>query len=465
MYRRLALAIAAGVAISACADDREQSPTAPGSTITPEFTTGATCNYTDVKKYARNLFGTSGPGSLGYKLAGEMSKFGKDTPQATNLAFDIFAEIARKRNATTGTWTTANRDDAANLTVEVIKCANVSLTADINFSVPAQVAGLLANLKLALTTPTGGYEVRGGVSGTLAGSTVDPETSVLTTDTQSGVAPDGQTWLSWFGARTLLYGYPTTSFAGESIADVIGPSTYDWSLVRKKTGTTTPAYTGLGKVTVCLTVSVEAATPEEAQLTADKFRLQKTNSILEVATDVSGVTCLIRTASSSFSSKLVDLALDLVAPSKLYAAAFGKLPAGTSPTGSAGSFSSFQGGNPDSTLVTWTNPPADGTLAGIPGTDGGAVKVSVTGEAFTPWVGVWLHIYGVDNNGAKTDFGGSCAITDGAGIATFGGLDAPKTGGFNLYVETQSTVCDPDASVTNYTPVVVQAPSRINVRP
>jgi hypothetical protein len=442
MNRRLVAAIVAAVAVSACADDREQSPTGPGSATTPDYLVGATCNYTDVKKYARNLFGSTGNGT---KLAGELAKFAKDSPQATAKGFDIFAEIAAKRDG--GPWTAQNVEDAARLTEQVIYCADVVLTAG--------TTNLLANLRLALSKPTGAYAVPLGTS----------SGSVLTTDKQSGVQPDNTTWGNWLGSRTLVYGYPlTTTIAGESTEGVIGSPGYDWSLVRAKP---LPAlvYNGPGKVTVCLTVEVEAANQVEAQLLADKFRVQKTASILEVATDVSGVECLVRTASVSLPEKLFNYAARLVAPTELHAAAFAGLRTSTSPTGSAGSFSPFQGGNPGSTVLTWDNEPADGTVASVGGEDGTAIRVLARGEGNTPWTGVRLHIYGIDNNGAKTEFSNSCATTLDTGIATFTGLAAPKTGGFRLFVETGAAICGTDASVTNYAPSTLEATDRIVVRP
>lgn len=457
MSRRLVAAIAVALVVSACTDDREQSPTSPGSSVSPEFLHIGTCNYNDVKKYARNLFGSTG---AGYKLAQEMSKYAAETSQATNLGFDIFAAVAQKRAG--AVWTDQNLEDAAKLTEQAIYCQDVYLTAG--------PVDLYDNLFKALTKPTGGYAVRAGKAGALKSGPDDPATSVLTTNSQSGVEPNNLSWPAWLLTRTLVYGYPTEAFPGELTDQIYGTAAYDWSLVRANPlpPITQAQYGGEGKVTLCLTVEVSSLGE------AAKFRLQKVETILEVVTaGVSGINCVESTVPTpgpqsfglSLQNRLVNLAARLVLPTRVYAAA---AKTTTSPTGSAGSFSPFQGSNPLATMLDWVYPPDDGTLTSIQSTTPGVpVTVSVTGSNQTPWVGVWLHFYGIDNNGAKGEFPGNCAITNGEGKAEFKNLAGPKTGGFTVFVETKSQVCDPDAdaSVTGFPPVVLSAPDRIIVRP
>jgi hypothetical protein len=453
MNRRVVTTIAAALVVVGCAEDREQSPTSPGA---PEYLIGATCNYTNVKKFAKDLFGT-GPG---FTLAGQMAKFAANSQQATNLGFDIFREIANKRDgATTAAWNPFV-PTAAKLTEQVIFCANVTLTA--GNTEPAQQR--LANLEKALTKPTGGYAVRAGKAGASADGADDLDQAVLTSDLQSGVDRISSTWTGWFGSRTLLYGYPTDEFAGESRSAVYGNAAYDWSLVRAGSGLTT--YPGKGKVTVCLTVDADL-------VPITKFRLQKVATILEVVTPVTGIDCIISTAATPNSaalplrSRLAEFAAGLLLPNQLYAAFL--LKTTTKPTGSAGSFSSFQGGDPAAVQIAWLHEPADGTLSnGIPSEDAGEpVTVSVKGGAGTPWQGVKLRIYGEDNNGAKVDFDGACVETNALGEAEFPNLDAPKSGGFNLFVETHPQVasCSVDPDVDNFTKATLPLDHRIIVRP
>src|SRR5687768_12019625 len=126
MSRRLAVVAAVGLATLACQDARDTVLTGPELQLT-----GPACKYSDVKKYARNLFGSNSPG---YALAAAMSGFAPNSDDATNKAFDIFAAIAAKRDATT--FTTQNLDDAANLTLQVVRCANVGSTSHNTGPVP-----------------------------------------------------------------------------------------------------------------------------------------------------------------------------------------------------------------------------------------------------------------------------------------------------------------------------------------
>jgi hypothetical protein len=453
MSRRFVTTIVAALVVAGCAEDREQSPTSP---IGPDLLVGATCKYNDVKSYARDLFGAS---SVGYTLASQMAKFPANSAKATNLGFDIFREIEKERDATADAAWNALVPTAAKLTEQVIFCADVFLTAGNN----EPASERLANLEKGLTKPTGGYAVRAGAT---ASGDPDPEKAVLTSDLQSGVDKTSSTWAGWFGSRTLLYGYPTEEFTGELRNAIYGNAAYNWSLVRYGGSTTT--YPGKGRVTVCITVDTDLQP-------ASKFRLQKVATILETVTAVDGVDCIESTAGTPgtgvavlpLQTRLAQFAAGLLLPERLHAAFLTKTT--TKPTGSPSSFSVFQAGNPDVTQLAWLYPPADGTLRkGIPSTVAGKpVTVTVAGGQNTKWQGVKLRIYGIDNNGAKVPFGGSCVETNSAGEAAFPNLSAPKNGGFNLFVETHPEVagCTIDPDVENFTQTTLPAPDRIIVRP
>jgi hypothetical protein len=460
MSRRVVTAIVAVLVVAGCTEDREQSPTAPAG---PDFLVGATCRYNDVKQYARDLFGSTGAGTV---LANQMSKFGPNTTQATNLGFDILQEIASQRDAATDLAWNPLVETAAKLTEQVIFCSNVFLTA--GNTEPALER--LANLTKALTKPEGGYAVRAGKAGAQRNGTPDPETPVLTSDLQSGVDATSDTWADWFGSRTLLYGYPTDEFIGESREAIYGNAAYDWSLVRASPMTT--SYPGKGKVSICITYDKDLYAEDVID---KKFRLQKPTTILEVAAPVDGLDCQISDATAPgdqfaarpLPTRLAEFAAGLLLPERLHAAFLAK--ATTKPTGSAGSFSVFQGGDPEMAHVEWVHAPADGTLRrGIPSVDRGEpVTVKVTGGEDTPWQGVKLRIYGEDNNGAKVPFDGACVETNSAGVAEFPDLAAPKSGGYNLFVETHPSVtgCSVDPDVDSFDAVTVPAPDRIIVRP
>jgi len=448
MSRRLVAAIVVGIVVSACADDREHSPTSPDGSLSPNFIAGAVCRYTDVKQYARNLFG---PNSTGYRLAQDFSGFPANStnPQAIKLAFDIFAEIAKKRDLAyasstdNNTFTSTNELDAANLTVQVINCAAVSATDQVSAFQKALESG-------------GGYAVRGGPVGAVVNG------QVTAADGQAAVNAPTNNYGAWLSnGRALFYGYPLTTLFpdGESSAGLSGRVSYNWSLIRPANP---PALAGSGTVSLCVVFDDVQFPSYLVQL-----RVQKSANILKFE-DVE-LDCSQNPFGGSFSStrlgaRLARAIADWVTPAPLYAA-FGTK--GTSPTGSAGSFSPFQVVNPELPVLAWVNPPADGTLAGIPGEDGGDVTVSVTGAEGVAWTNALLHIYGEDNNGAKVEFPGSCEETDDDGKATFDDLAAPKTGGYNLFVETNPSagVCSADLDVNSFDKVTLPAPTRINVRP
>ena len=424
MNRRLLATIAVAVAIVGCAEDGEQSPTSPGLTGGPEFVAGnGTCQFNDLKKYARDLFGS---GSTGLSLANQMSGFSAGSTQATNLGFDIFAAIADKRNDPS-VFTADNISNAANLTVEVIECSKVS----------ASGATTIAAFAAALGS-TGGYEVRGQAED-------DNDAAVVTADNLSGVnAPTGQDFTDLVGKRTLFYGSPAETFSNEASSN----RAYDWSIVQSGTplaGLDSPAL-----VAICI----------EFEDTIDKledFRVEHEGSAVQTILPLSSAFLACpATLPTVGAASITDRLLALIAPTPLYA--IGKFTG--SPTGSAGSFSRFEGVDPQAVLVSYASAPKDARKNQVvPGTDG-PVAIFVTGANLTPWEGVTVRLSGIDNNGDKIGFTGNVAVTDENGIATFPTLKTGKTGGFRLLAETRET----DAGTDSYTQGT-KLSDRFNVRP
>jgi hypothetical protein len=428
MSHRLMCALVVVLGISACSTDDARGPTAPDLQVT-----GAACNYNDVKKFARNLFGAN---STQYDFAQEMSRLAANSPAATAKAFDIFAAVAAKRDA--GSFSAQNVDDAANLTVQVIACANVAVSDA--FSVATFTQALQG---------FGGYQVRGG-----GGS----ESQVVTTKNMlSGIAPPfNVTFATWLGGRALLYARAITTFSVEAS----GGRAYNWSIVRPAlAGGALPALSAPGRVAIC----VDDPTLDGPSATISIYRIQHQAGALNTILPFDPATGLSLGCPPTLPPppvfSMTQQFYRWLSPAPLYAAAAVR---STSPTGSPGAFSPFEVVTPGTIQISFDYPPADGPLAGpIPSTTpDSAVSVLITGQNGTAWQGTTVRIFGVNNNGAKDDFSNAVAMTNEFGRARFPGLTAPKVGGYTIYAETQAT-----GNISAFEPATVQAPARINIRP
>ena len=436
MSRRLVAAIVAALAVAGCADDREQSP------MSPELVIGANCRYNDVKRYARDLFGSNTPG---YDLAQQMSGFAANSDGATGLAFDIFAAIAAKRNAALAdaddalVFTSTDISNAANLTVQTIACARVSLSGP----------GSATIFQQALAT-TGGYEVRGDATKDASLNS----TPVKTGDGLSGVntpVTDGSNELfsAWLTTRTLFYGRPISTFSSE----FSNGRAYDWSIVQAGTSLTGVPRPGL--VSLCIELPDDASDADLAQYRVE-HRVNTLKTILPF-TDESFLTCPAVLPTVVTRSAITDRLIRLIAPEPAYAFAVGK---SGSPTGSAGSFSPFEAVNPVDVRISFTSDPKDSFKnQALLGTKG-PVAVKVTGDKGTPWQAVTVVIYGVNNNGEKVLFSEATEETNEAGIATFDAISTNKTGAYKLVAKTQET--SPGSVSFSQDSVISK---RFNVRP
>jgi hypothetical protein len=410
MSRRLLATIVVVLAIAACADDREQSPTSP------DFGKGGggatTCNYNDVKKYARDLFGAS---SAEATIAQNMSGFPAGSASATSLGFDLLAAIATKRNGGTG-LTDTEISNGANLAANIVPCSDVKTFGE---TTVAAFSSALAS--------GGAFEVP--VSGT---------STVLASDKQAGIRAFGNDFLTWLDARALIFGYPLADpFAdGEltgTAAGLTGRVTFEWSVVAEQS-VNLPT-TNYGTFSQCVIVDNDAD--------LFKLRIEKLTQLLEVsASPIAGLECPAPPADftrADRSNTLGQRLLALLAPAPLHAAALGRTG---SPTGSAGSFSPFQVSNPVNVVVTFTQQPRDGKVnTALP-----TFKVKVTGSKGKEWEGVLVQVTAFNNNGVTVETDNDQAVTDADGIATFDELIINKAGAYKLSAITVSPSEDPDVN-------------------
>lgn len=424
MCRRTLFAVVGALALAACGDNRDSPPTSPNLQVG----TGPACKPTDLKKYAKALFGTNTPGNdIALQLAGQTP----NSATATGLAFDLFAAIAAKRDAAPASFTAGNASDGSNLTLQTIACADVAVSGDLTFD--AFNAALSAG---------GGYQVR-GVSG-------DGEATVVSSPVLAGVRPpEGQTFAAWLGSRTLFYGRPITTFSSE----VSGGKAYNWAIVYQ--GRNLPDLTSNpGLVSVCV------SSPDPA--TDATLRVQHVATILPQTTVLS-LACLdppeivLGRSDRSFVARMMGL----LAPAPLSAASL--VRTGT-PTGNAGSFSPFEAVVPVKSILSFQNQPKDGnvgqSIVATNATGGGPIQVKSTGSGKTPWEGVTIQILGVNNNGNFVAFNNDKALTNASGIATFTGLNVNKTGAYKLVAVTIQI----DDQVTNFTSNQVSS-AKFNIRP
>jgi hypothetical protein len=409
----------------ACTDDRAPEPTSPN------FMTGATCKYSDVKKYAKNLFGSPSPG---YSLAQQISGFTKDSPEATGIAFQIFAAIAQKRNETPDF--SAFVSDAANLSIQTANCADVTAGND-----PVTLAAFTLSLG-----PSGGYAVPGTGVGSLFAK--DLQASVNSPSTGFG------TWLS--NKPALFFGYvpQTAQTPGESQVGFTGRKVYTWSILRP---VGSPGLVGKGSVSLCVLY-------DELAVNGDQFRVQKLTNILENQDRSlpcnAALLASAATVPTGFFAGLVHRVGTWLAPQPLHAV----LATTKTPTGSGGNFSNFYVVNPNSVNISFSVKPVDGTVSGgIPGVGGQDVTVLVEGAGHTPWTGVEVEVFGTDNNGNFVSFSGNTGTTGSNGKVSFPDLAPTQTGAYRMYAATFSS--DPDLDIAAFTPDTTAAAVKIIVRP
>jgi hypothetical protein len=429
--------------LAACDNAPDAGPTGPQFQLS-----GLACKPATVQKLARSVFGNGSPGLAAAQLI--------TTNQTANVtpAFTIFNEIGKKA---AGGLTGQSKWDAANLTVQTIACAAVaSSDPSVNALEDTVQFGQALELK-------GAYAVRGtdGSDNAL----VKSHNADLTDPTQvvgaagirppAGVYPAGG-FRAWQGGRVLFYGYPRGGFSNEA-APAAGRTAFDWFTVKPLVADVAATADLSGTFGIC----VNAAAGEDG-----KLRVQHEQTIIPISSfTVCPFATSLRFDPVRLGRPLTGLewfARTFFAPTELHAAT---LLLTTSPGGTAKKFSPYEVVNPADVQLAFQNQPADGFVnQPIPSTVANApITVTAKGDQDTPWEGVSIQIFGINNNGLKEPFTNDVAVTDATGTATFPLLASPKTGGFNLYAVTLPPLNDPD--VANFAPDTAAAAQRINIRP
>jgi hypothetical protein len=429
--------------VAACDDSPDAGPTAPQLQLS-----GLVCKPSTVQKFARSLFGS---GSPGVAAAQQIT-----TNQTANVSyvFTIFSEIEK---TAMGGLSGLPKSYAANLTVQSLACA-AAASSDPSINALEDTVPFAKALEL-----TGAFAVRGLNASDNAdvkshnANLLDPAAVVGAAGIRApaGVYPDGG-FRAWQGGRALFYGYPRGGFSSEA-APTAGRTAFEWFTVKPLVSDVAATADLSGTFGIC----VNAAAGEEA-----KLRVQHEQTITPI---ISFTVCPFATAlrldSDHMERPLTGLrwfARTFFAPTELHAAT---LLLTTSPGGTAKKFSPYEVVNPASVKLAFGNQPADGFVnQPIPSKVAGApVTVTATGDAGTPWEGVSIRIFGINNNGLKVPFSNDLAVTDATGTASFSLVASPKTGGFNLYAMTVPPGNDPD--IANFAPDTTTANQRINIRP
>jgi hypothetical protein len=360
-----------------------------------------------IKGATRDLFGQQAAENT---LAGQLTRTG----QATNvpIGFQLIRSIATLRNGSP-TWSSTQAGLGATITVNLIWCMDVAVTAPVS-----EIS--LANFTSALGDQ-GLYEVRGG-------SGAADESTAIARDGLSGIGPIAPaTFASHLGGEALIYGREITN---SGLAPNAGRR-YDLSLVRSSKA----ALAGLTARTLCSEFDVSNRIEHKSGTL---------NTILpEVPEVLSCPTDLAATASTGLLEKIATFLL----PQK----AFARRGTG-SKTGGAGGYSPHWLVNPGAVTLSFVQQPKNGKT----NTDN-PVSVKAVGNNVDPtkpgvaWEGVDVRLDAFNNNGSWVCSTGNIAETNAQGIASFPNFQLNKPGGYSL---TATTLASSDGDGTqngNYT--------------
>jgi hypothetical protein len=429
MLRRLHMLtlLASGLFVAACGDSR--APTSPQLQIG----TGPTCSPSDVKKFAKALAGTS---STLYSIAQQFTNQNANKVTGTNIFFNLAAEAANL--ARPGTLSTTQKTDLANLLIQGIACANVSIS-DPDYATLSN-ADRVAKF-VAAAGPTGGLEVRGRPSP--ATGQDDPVYSHnVGQNGSAGIAPPtGKGFADWYGDRVMFYGFPFTGTSSTEALPPNGRAAFQWFAVWPAYASFNPNATNAlsGKVSICII--------SETDFDASQLRIEHDLETILPVTDFHvpcGDPSLLRFSAhqpeSGLGNALAWLRQRLL-PEPLLAAA---LTTRTSPSGSPKSLSPVEAINPLGATLTYEPVPSDGKVS-----QGLGIKVHATGSGGTDWEGLLIKISAQDNNGRFVTVSPDTATTDATGRANFTASKINKTGVYQLLAVTQP---GPDQDATGFTP-------------
>jgi hypothetical protein len=422
MFRRLQTftLLASGIFVAACGDAPDRMPTSPQLQIG----SGPACTPSDVKKFARQLAGTSSPI---YNLAQQFTSQNANSISATNLFFDLAALLGDMARA--GTLSATDKTNLANLLVQGIACANVAIS-DGSYSGLDYVPQFVKAAGSA-----GGLEVRGRTN-----TENDPIYSHdRGNDGAALVKAPSEGFKAWFPDRVMFYGFHIDGFSDESPpvpnADRIA---FEWFTIRPARFSLNPSDLR-GQIALCVL----------SDLNATQLRIQHVETILPVGSLApsespcvapSPFTVGARTPVSGFAGALAWLRQQF-SPEPLHAAS---VLVTTSPTGRPKTLSPIEVVNPSGATLTYEPAPSDGKVS-----QGLGIKVHATGAGLTDWEGLLIKISAQDNNGRFVAVSPDTATTDASGRANFTTSKINKTGVYQLLAVTQP---GPDQDATGFTP-------------
>jgi hypothetical protein len=412
--------IASGLFVAACGDSPDQSPTSPEY----QLTSGPPCTPSTLKQYARALAGTNNPI---YNLAQQFSTQNANTVFATNLFFDLAAELAAM--ARSGSLSDAQKNNLSNLLIQGIACAAVTISPDANYS------GLSYTPQFVKAAgPTGALEVRG--------RTVSENDPVYSHNRgqngAAGLKAPSEGFKAWYPDRVMFYGFPIDGFSDEAApVPNAGRIAFEWFTVRPSRFSLNPDDLR-GQVALCVTSEVSS--------TVAKLRVQHSETILPVGSFAPDDPCSVPSPftvgasqpGSRFSGALNWLAQQL-SPEPLHATT---VLVTTSPTGRPKTLSPIEVINPQGAILTYEPVPSDGSVS-----QGLGVTVHATGTNSTNWEGLLIKLTAQDNNGRFVAVSPDTATTNEVGVADFRNSRINKPGVYQLLAVTQP---GPDQDATGF---------------
>jgi hypothetical protein len=420
MLRRLQTLtlLASGVVVAACGD-RDSTPTSPQFQVG----TGPTCSPTLVKRYARDVAGSTSPL---YNIAQQFTTQNANKAGGTTLFFQLAAEAARLANP--DGLIDPQQTALGNLLVQGIACADVTVSDPSYTGFRPEDVTNFANA----AGHAGGLEVRGRSS---------TENDAIYTHNpnetgSSGVQAPSEGFDDWYGGAVLFYGFPINGFSHETSASSTGRVAFEWFTVRPRSSALSS--TLRGQVAICVLSLIDPGS-----VTSKEARIQHVSTVLPVGnftipcTAVSSM--LEQKPITSLDGALAWLRRQLL-PEPLQATS---MLVGTTPSGSAKSLSPIEAINPNAVTLTYDPGPVDGQFNKPLG-----VKVHATAGGGTDWEGLLIKIQAQDNNGNFVAVNPDTITTNALGIADFTSSIINKAGVYQLLAFTVST--DPDLSTGGF---------------
>lgn len=411
-----ALTAAAVLALGACSDSTDSSPTSP---LVAKSTTAAltACNaraFRDARGFARSYFAQPTQGAA-VGLIDAMEN--EADPVRTEKGLDLFHLVAL------GADVTGTAADGSNLLNTIAACSNLGLTDEVDWT------GALG--------PQGALAVVGDGSANVS-------SPVYAKDLFSAVAPPaGKGWSAWLrlpdddfdDARAVIYGAPFEVDENLSPEPVIGERGFDWNTLPAR-----PFPFGLdpnddGFFGICVespsTARVQNNHPTDGG-SIDGLLGTYDPGLPPLGLDCEGFT--VGGLPLPQTSSLLRRAIDLLSPQPAHAAALSRKTGGT-----PGGFSDHFVVGPSALRVIVTDV-RNGNVGQNLDSEGAGAGVTVLVETVLPngdpgvalqLVEVTLEIVG--NQGEPADIDGDLdVLTDEFGVATFDDVKLFSAGGYTL---------------------------------